>query len=228
MTLKEIKRDFPLVLKQKKEYIVFEEGGKRSLYKYCATLLKKKDSFCVKGFPFTKKIEKLREQIEEYHKSLKYDVEYYNPTLRAGVFEELIVHDYLRSLGFKSIGDDFYIYVVKSIYRTQVTKISICVEGLSDFPVVKDSISISLYTGDTNTFWINTKVERDADKIILGINSLLKPLLLTEAASHIQIGSDMEMGKVEFILEQIEGMDIKRKDIKEHIKARLLEVANQL
>jgi len=57
----------------------------------------------------------LQEQINSYIKSLKYDSNYYYPLFRKGYFEQTIIEDYLRSIGFKYIGSfsDVESYVLK-------------------------------------------------------------------------------------------------------------------
>jgi hypothetical protein len=228
MILADLKNAFPLVQKVKEGYLLHGEGGKRTPYKYLATVKKKRDKFCVDGFPFTKDIGVLIEQIKEYHKTLPFDSEYYNPLYRKGVLEDLVVYDYLDSIGFRHEGDFVYMYKPKSIYGIPVTNIGIILTGMDYFNEVKDEVEIKLFTEGQGYTSVVTKAKRDAVEIIKGIESLLKPLLTTESLSHLELAEPMEMSDIDIALRKIEGLDIKEFDIKKHIKKRLLEIASKL
>lgn len=233
MTLKELKNEYPSVIKHNGRYIVYGEGGKRSPHKYLATVIKRGSSMKVlsedSNYLYTTKISELNNQIEHFTKSLPYDSEYYNPMFREGLKEDLIVRDYLDSIGFKYDGGyrgiEGFQLDSKSIYGYQVTKINITINGLDMFDL-KDEINISLHTGDSS--WVSVTCERKADEIIKNIDSLLKPLMITEAVSNIKIGDKMKMSDIDIKLKQIKNLDIEETDMKEYLKKELLNIINTL
>lgn len=189
-TLKELKEYYPYVLKNKGKYIVYTEGGLRSPYKYVATVNKKGNSMFVDNYPPTTKMSVLNEQIEDFQSNLLYDSEYYNPMFREGVFEELIIIDYLDSISFVHKGDDNFEYVDKSIYGYQTTSIHLTIQGLNAFNKLEETVRLMLHTGDYS--WITLTVKRNVEDIKKGIDTLLKPLLLSESAKNIINSDKME------------------------------------
>jgi hypothetical protein len=134
MTLKELKSGFTDIVKFGGKYHIYIEGGRRSRYKYLASINKKGKSFWVDGFKPTTKINILKSQIDEFIKSLPYDSEYYNPIFRVGVTEEHIMIDHLDSLGFNYGGSNYnssyFEYNKKSIYGHKLTNVSLSIVGL--------------------------------------------------------------------------------------------------
>jgi hypothetical protein len=230
MTLKDLKNEFSEVIKFDNKYHLYTLGGKRSPYKYLASVNKKGHSFWVDGFKPTTKIEVLKSQIDEFGKSLPYDSEYYNPMFRAGVTEEHIMIDHLDSLGFKFDGSNnnysHFIYNKKSIYGHQLTNISVSIYGLDSFNGLKETIKITIDTDDYS--WISATCKRTVEDMIKTIDSLLKPLLVTEAVSHINTADKMGFSNVDIIINKIKGLDIQKTDTKDYLKTRLLEIANTL
>jgi hypothetical protein len=230
MTLKDLKTEFTDILKLKGKYHIYDDNGKRSPYKYLASVNKKGHSFWVDGFKPTTKMDILKSQIDEFGKSLPYDSEYYNPMFRPGVTEEHIMIDHLDSLGFKFDGSNnnysHFIYNKKSIYGHQLTNISVSIYGLDSFNELKETVKIIVDTGDYS--WISSTCKRTVEDMIKTIDSLLKPLLVTEAVSHINTADKMEFGDVDIILNRIKGINIQKTDIKDYLKTRLLEIANTL
>jgi len=230
MTLKDLKNEYLEVIKFDKKYHLYTLGGKRSPYKYLASVNKKGHSFWVDGFKPTTKMDILKSQIDEFGKSLPYDSEYYNPMYRPGVTEEHIMIDHLDSLGFKFLCDrgyfSYFVYDKKSIYGYQLTNMTLAIEGLDSFNGLKETVKIIVDTGDYS--WISSTCKRTVEDMIKTIDSLLKPLLVTEAVSHINTADKMEFGDVDIILNKIKGMDIQKTDIKDYLKTQLLEIANTL
>jgi hypothetical protein len=228
MTIKKIKEHYPLVSNLDTDtYIVYGPNGKRSTSKYLATIHKKGRSFFVTGYKPTTKIETLKEQINDFVSKLPYDSEYYNPCWREGHKDYIIVYDYLDSINFKSgylDGDGFHLKT-PSIYGYQATKISLFIYGL-DVLNLKDTVEICLSTGDYS--WVSVKCKRDAATIIENIDSLLKPLLVTEAVSNIKVSDKLKMSDIDITLKQLKNLDIKETDMKTYLKNELLKIANTL
>ena len=228
MTVKELKKEFDYVSKYNNQFNVYSEGGKRSVYKYLATVNKKGKSMFVSGYKPTTKMETLKEQINDFVSKLPYDSEYYDPRLRKGLKEELIVIDYLSSINFER---NFYVnnhdgFELKtpSIYGYQVTKIALYFIGFYDEN--SDEIKINLSTSDYS--WVSVRCKKDATEIIKRIDSLLKPLLVTEAVSNIKISDKLKMSDIELKLKELKGLNIQETDMKEYLKKELLTIANSL
>ncbi len=231
MTLKELKLEFTDIFKFDGKYHIYTEGGRRSPYKYLASVNKKGESFWVDGFKPTTKMGILKGQIDEFVKSLPYDSEYYNPMFRAGVTEEHIMIDHLDSLGFKYDGShwdsrSYFEYNKKSIYGHQLTDVSLSISGLDSFNELKEMVHINLHLGEGS--WVSSKCKRTVEDMIETVDGLLKPLLVTEAVSHIQTSDKMKTVNVDMILNQLKGIDIQKSDIKDYLKSQLLEIVNTL
>jgi hypothetical protein len=230
MTLKELKCEFTDIVKFGGKYHIYTDGGRRSPDKYLASVNKSGKSFWVDGFKPTTKIDIIKSQIYEFVKSLPYDSEYYNPMFRAGVTEEHIMIDHLDSLGFNysdtNWDSSYFEYNKKSIYGHQLTDISLSIVGLDAFNELKENVDINVHLGDNS--WVSSKCKRTVEDMIRTIDGLLKPLLVTEAISHIQTSDKMKTSDVDIILNQIKGLGIQKTDVKDYLKSQLLQIANTL
>lgn len=228
MTIKELKKDFH-IHKDNGKYIFMKEGGKRSAYKYVATVIKKGRSMYVEGYEPTTKVDVLKEQIKDFVSSLKYDSEYYNPMFSDGLKEKLIVHDYLDDIGFVSSSNCRHglSYCLKrpSIYGYQTTSAILYISGLDVFNLA-DEVNIQLATGDYS--WISANCKRNEDDIIKTIDSLLKPLMLTEANANINTAKDMKYESVDIMLNKLNGLNIEKKDMKSYLKDELQKIVDTL
>lgn len=228
MTIKELREHFDYVVKSDNQYHVHIEGGKRCAYKYLATVNKKGKSMFVTGYKPTTKIDVLKQQINDFVASLPYDSEYYSPLYRKGYREEIIIHDYLESIHFKRNGvDDYYILETPSIYGYQSTKVSLFFKGLDAFNGIKENVDVCLSTGDYS--YVVCTCKRNVQDIIKTIDSLLKPLLLTESTSNIKLADKMKNNStIDIVLKELQGLDIKETNIKQYLKNELLKIANEL
>lgn len=232
MTLKEIRKYFhiPSYSLSKDTFSLHSltEYG-RNAHKYLCSIERKGKSFNVVGYEPTTKIDILKEQVSDYISNLKYDSDYFNPSYRKGVAEELFVHDYLNSLGFgisKYSTDNYYILKDKDIYGFQTTNIRLSFYGLDTFER-KDAVSINLHSTDTS--WLSIKVNNNMDDLKAGIDSLLKPLLLSESVKNINKADDMiNSSEVDYIMNTLKNIDINSTDYKSELKKRLLDLANSI
>lgn len=173
-------------------------------------------------------VETLKEQINDFVSKLPYDSEYYNPMLKNGLKDELIVFDYLSSINFERNSyvnnHDGFELKSPSIYGYQATKISLYFIGFDDenSNEIKVNLSSSYYS------WVSVKCKKDATEIIKAIDSLLKPLFITEAASNLKNSDNMKMSEVELTLNKLKGLDIEKSSMKEYLKKELLTIANTL
>jgi len=141
-------------------------------HKYLFTAEKKNNSFRVKGFQqWTRTLSIFCHQIRGKMDSYKFDSSYYNPLLRTGSFEELVITDYMTSLGFKAYGN-FFIKEDKNCYG-QVNTIKITFEGLDSFD---SQNNINFIYVISSTASVSNKMERDVEVIINFIDSFLESL----------------------------------------------------
>lgn len=238
MRLKDIKEEYT-ILKMDKRYLLYskELTGKLSPRKYLCTIKKHSGTkFFVDGFEPTSKFQVLKEQVSKKLDSYEYDSEFYNTSYREGFFEELVIKDYLYSMGFDYKGDDTFKLGDKNIYGFNSFNIELFFSGLDSFNDVyrtgkpSENVTINLYTGEFDYSWISHKCKRNVDDIKKGIDSLLKPLMVSDAANLINISDKMENFKdFDVVLKKLSSsLDVSKTDIKTQVKKRLLEIAEKL
>lgn len=192
--------------------------------------------------PPTQDVNTLLENIDKHVASLPYDQEYYIPTLRKGLFEDFIIHDYLvNTLGFKYSG---YVYEMsqKNIYNFSSHKFAISFCGLdanetlsyknwNNEEALPKKVSIKLHTGDCS--WVEIEVDRNVEDIKTGIDSMLKPMLISDSVSSFTTSermkkcdfSDLELIFNNFDMKSGELLSV---DYKSTLKNKLLQIASAL
>lgn len=238
MTVKELKNNqrFEITdLKHKGMRLVFSktESGKRDIHKYLCMIGKKGGKFYVQGMEPTSDIKILEENIQTYVSSLPYDSEYYNPLYKKGIFEERIIYDYMVSIGFKYEKDDLFLLNNKNIYNYVSHDIALTLSGYSawgtrssNFKLTKD-VSISLWTG--NYSWIEIKVPREVEAIKKGIDTLLKPLLLTDSVSCLTLSEKLKnVSNLDMTMNRLVGFSLQNIPYRETLKNKLQEVIAKL
>jgi hypothetical protein len=220
MTLKELRKHYR-VLKFENQYHVYEKerSNSRMVHKYLCTLTKKGGSFIVPGYKATDVISKLKENVQNYVYDLKYDSEYYHPLWREESRYNIFTCDVLSDYGFtQKIYSDYFILNRNSIYGYNATKIELTYE------VKDETIIFRLWTSDYG--WIETTSIFDFDNIKETIDSLLKPLLLTEGIKNIQDSDKMVNSDIELVLKELKGFDINSSKV--HLKEKLIALAESL
>jgi hypothetical protein len=241
MTLKEINNHYRLeeYRENKNQFLVFSNipgSGSRMVYKYFCLITREGAKFFVEGFEPTNKIDVLKSQIEQYVASLKYDSGYFNPHFVPGVTEELIIYDYMREIGFERpryAMDDVYVPSNKNIYGYKSNDITITFNGLDKWENRSDElpkeVTINLWTGPFS--WISVKTKREVEAIKEGIDSLLKPLLVTESVNSFSMSEKLENATmdVDILLKKLsDSLDTSTEDFKSTLKSRLLEIADKI
>lgn len=127
-------------------------------------------------------VDSLKRTIDEYIKTLPYPSCFYNPQFRKHVFIELCVNDYLKRLGFDSIGG----------YSGSQTFV---LQGYNPFKKGEDYITLTFKVVDDTTNGVVSMVNgslnwmemsfTNLDEAIGAINSLVKPVLLSSIAFSI-------------------------------------------
>lgn len=124
----------------------------------------------------------LKRTIDKYIKTLPYPSCFYNPQFRKHVFIELCVNDYLKRLGFDSIGGfaGMQTFVLQGYNPFKKGEDYITLS----FKVVEDTTNgvISMINGSLN--WMEVSFT-NLDEAIGAINSLVKPVLLSSIAFSI-------------------------------------------
>lgn len=223
-----------------KELTVPYEGKGRKSEKLVGT-----GFFTVFGsdLPPTQDIKILLSNIEKHVASLPYNTEYYIPSLRAGLFEDFIIHDYLvETLGFKFLSDSFYEMANKNVYNFASYKFVISFNGLnanetlsyekwSDKNILPKKVSIKLHNG--NSSWMEIEVDRDVESIKQGIDSLIKPMIVSDSVQSFSTSEKMKNCDFSDLNLLFESLNTKTgefisADYKSTLKNKLLQIASTL
>ena len=167
--------------------------------------------------------------VERYVESLPYHSDFYYPRNLSYVFPMLVVNYFLKNLGFETTGNDSYILNQKNIYGGLSNGIEIYINGL-DFDTYEEceKITINLYTSKNS--YISVSSKKDADSIVLALNSLLKPLFLTNSIQNIELSDKLNFEDIELSLNSINltKLSLKSESYKEKLKIKLEEILEKL
>lgn len=235
MTLKEIKKHYRLekYREDKQKFLVYSKNpgtGMRMVFQYFCLITRIGTKFFVDGYKPTSDINILKSQIDDYVSNLKYNSEYFNPHFRKGYVEELIIHDYMNELGFKSdmSSDDVYKLSNENAYGYVTTNVSVSFYGLRAFDE-KDKVTIYVWTSGTSC--IKTEVIKDVESIKEGIDSLLKPLLISDSINNFNTAEKMENDTMDidiFLSKINHSLDMTNQNYKSKLKDRLIELIDKL
>ena len=232
ITIKELKKHYGVFKNGKDTFLIHElkTGNSRMVHKYLCTVTNNKGYWTVPNFKSTGKLDILKNNIETYVDSLEYDSEYYYPRYREGVFEEHIIHDYLSSIGFKyGTGySDIETYELnqKNIYGKE-SDISLTFSGLDTFNKISEYVEISYSIAFGS--WVSVKVKRNVEDIKKGIDSILKPLFLSDAATGFINGDKLGTNEqLDVMFNKLIGLSSHKSSGREELKHKLLELANSL
>lgn len=220
MKLKEIKEAFD-VSPVNNGYILWSktEKGNRFVKKYCGFINKR---LYVDGYTPVKTLNQLLDQLKQYEQSLPYDLEYYYPGYREGIFEEFIIHDYMNSIGFNNItnqGDSMQYTLTRNNIYGGKENIRLEILGLSSFSI-NETISVILFID--NYSWVNLKCNREVEPIKNAINSLLKPLYLTDAVLNLNLAEQLKTSVEDLTINKLNGLNVQ--SIKFNLKEKLQEI----
>ena len=223
-----------------KELTVPYEGNGRKSKKVIGT-----GYFTVFGsdLPPTQNVKTLLENIDKHVASLPYDSEYYIPSLRKGLFEDFIIHDYLvETLGFKHLGYNIYEMSQKNVYNFSSHKFSISFNGLdanetlgfknwSNEDVLPKKVSIKLHTGDYS--WVEIEVDRSVEDIKAGIDSMIKPMLVSDSVNSFSTSEKMkkcDFSDLELLFNNFDmkSGELLSADYKSTLKNKLIQIASTL
>ena len=164
-------------------------------------------------------LDTLEKAVYAYVDSLPYNSEFYNPYFREGIFEQMVVSNYLRSIGHKH-----GVILLKNTYGFN-QKIYLTT-NVSDLD--KQEITIRLSGDKVYSNWTEVKVERNADKIISAIDGLLKPYLLGNIAMQMEVVRKMTNASVDVKKIKTEGLFSVEVDYKEQLIQELESMLDTL
>jgi len=192
------------------------------------------------GYPKTRDISVLAEQIADYTSKLQFPSYCYNPRYREGLFEELAVHSYMRKIGFEKDDDyetgsgGYKLNHGKNCYGYTATNIIISFYGLSNDFFVKDLMArneVDIVLHVDNWSFVSVKTSRNAEEIVKAIDSLIKPLLVSEGTNlvthsdkltNVSAGMDITLNQIS------QDGQMLSQEYKDTLKAKLLELAETL
>lgn len=229
--------------KHEDKLVVFHltERGSRMVHKFLCLIEKKGSGFCVPGYDETTSVEVLEKQISHKVASYTYDSEYYYPGYRAGVFECHVMMDYLDSIGFKHENNDTYVLSDKNIYNYVSQEIAISIigldyhggyfgMGLNEDGSLKEEVSIILHTGKYS--WVETKAKREVEAMKKAVDSLLKPLFVSDSAYNFQKSTELkhsDLTDIEIAIKRVgTNLTVYSAEYRQELKSRLLEMASQI
>jgi len=229
MTIKDLKANY-IVNKYEKGY---QLTGLTDL-NYLVDITFNKGYAELNGYPKTKDVSVLAEQIADYTSKLQFPSYCYNPRYREGVFEEMAVHSYMRKIGFE-IDDDYVngsgsykLNHGKNCYGYTATNIDISLYGLQD-SLPSNKVNIVLHLN--NWTYVSIETNRNAEEIVKGIDKLLKPLLVSEGVNLVTHSEKLAnvSDVMNITLTQIsQDGQMLSQEYKDTLKAKLLELAETL
>lgn len=236
MKLEDLKKEFRVVTLDGKYYVYNKEFGSSdySNYKYLCNLDKSGNKFKIVGTDqYYSNVEDLKTAIQNYVDSLPFNCEFYNPQYREGYFESAVVNDYLRKQGFKSDGNHWggiegFCLELKNIYGGKSNKIQITISGLDYINEISETVDISLWTSSYS--WISQTVKRDAVEIIKAINSIVKPLLLTDGINNVNESDKYNVEKFTASINEFDLGSLTKysKEYKHELKEKLQQILETL
>ena len=201
MTLKNINKRFEVSTYGKKHdlYCKKEDGVYLNKKYLCSIERNGSGKWSIIGQnEFHDDLDALENAVYDYVNSLPYNSEFYNPQLRKGVFEQMVVSDYLRSLGHKD-----GTIILPSVYGFD-HKIHITT-NVDDLDA--QTITVAIYNGKMIGKWIKTSCERDADQIIQTIDGLLKPYFLGNIWAQLNVVQNMSTQNIDVQKVEVHGLD---------------------
>lgn len=223
MTIKEIETKYRVVKFNDIYLIYIESNSGRRPYKYLCKMKKVNTRFMIEDFEPTSSFEQLELDIKKHLYSLAFNSDYFDPSYRDGVAEELFVHDHLTSIGFVS-ERDIYVYKPKNIFGSNTTELSIGVSGLNSFDKC-DYVNITIYH---NGFSITRyPSEKDISVLKKDIDYILGLFLFNESMRLFMDATKVTDSSIMFLVADI----MKKGKTDDEIllfKNNLLEMVNNL
>jgi hypothetical protein len=214
-------------------------SGSRMVHKYLCSVKKVGPTkFRLRGGrKVTSDFAEFQKMVAKKLDSYKYDSEYYDPNYRRGLFEYFVIYDYMREMGFKCEDSEYFYLDRKRIYKYQTTNIKMSIYGLdpmgrgffSNDDKLKKEVTVVLHTGDYS--WTEVKAKRNVEEIKSAVDSMLKPLLLSEGVENIVTSDKMDdPTDIEIFFNKFDfsSLESKPESARAAIKEKLLALAEEL
>lgn len=192
-------------------------------HKYLCSATKEGNKMGVLGYKLTSSLSEFEKQVDNYLMGLEFDSEYFNPDLRDNYKYEMYIHDYMCKLGFKNKRDSEYVYASKDIYGKNSFRIETSFSGIS---IGDEGKNISMLLWIDGYSWIETKLEKSLPKIKEGIDSMLKPLFVSESIKLLALSEEMSFVNIDLSKSDMENFTIT--DYKERLKQELIKMIDKL
>lgn len=236
MTLKEIKKHFHVSpsLKNKGEYHIssLTERG-RFVHKYLTTAYKVKSKFYIDTFEPTGNIDTFIKNVEESVKNKKYDSDYYYPETTLEYKYDIVLRDYIKSLGMQDgYYNNYYTFKADNIYggKTLDVAFSYRIKGNKIDLSITDAVASEKWRSMSTDFILNEKnpIEQNFDKIISQVDGILKPHILVETARMMVIISKMNDSIVDLKTNELSETGTYIKTKKAELKGMLQSMLDKL
>jgi hypothetical protein len=193
ITLTELKSNFEGVLKNEHGILLYQKRGEnspsRSNYEYLCAVNKYKQGYIINNeiSTYANSIDKLKFNIASYISTLPYHHAYYDKMLKNHMFIELIVRDYMSTLGFKAVTgfNSYDLFFDKKMRRYGIdTTFSIILNDIEN-ESEKDDIEINVF--ESGSKWLSIVSKRDVESIKKTINTLISMYSLQSICDDISI-----------------------------------------
>lgn len=230
MTIKELSNYYSITKFDKGNTLLLyslTEQGTISPNKYICHIIKVSDGvYMVPNMNPRNSISDILNDITEHLKTLKYNSEFYNYAFRKGYTDELIVNQYLKSIGFKysnSINEiETYTLTRKNVYNGPREPLHLTVVGLNSLEKINEEVKIHINLEDYS--FVESKCKRDADEIIKTIDALVHPLIITNSADDLKYSQSLSLQKADMLKWDImNDFSIMETEIKAQVITKLKE-----
>lgn len=185
MTIKELKKFYKVDSYDRGKTLTLRhltEIGTHTPSKYLATLEKvNAGSYVIFGEnkkDATSKLDIILSRIKTKINSYDFNSEFYDPGFREGYFEELVVHEYLNSIGFKH-EDIFFGTEVYKKENSDKTNVVLSISNLTPssdqtLEITSADEKVAIYVNNSDDSATQISVNRDVHEMIDAIQSLTK------------------------------------------------------
>lgn len=218
----------------RERYSIIKRDGKYCLYdtdqlgrltpnKYVGYLTKKGNNYYL---PNGNKVVNLEQQLADYEQSLPYNVEYYNPTYREGIFEEFVIHRWLIDNNFKDTHDNNYSLSVSNIvgnpFVLNFTFVNMDADGHGK------NIRIQIWKSDFS--WSEFECDRTPESFIQVMSYILNVFAYSQIASLMSMTSSVvDFDNIDMSSMKITNkLDIVKNDFRQELKSKLQDLIDKL
>ncbi len=213
------------ITKHGEKYCLFdtEQSGKITPHKYVGYLTKNSNDYYL---PTGDKVTNLEQQLTEYKQSLPYNIEYYCPLYRNGLFEELVINNWLKENNFKNQYDNNYSLTISNLI-TGITSFNFTFENMDACGYGKN---IKILVWESDYSWTEFECNRSPEDFIQTMLSILNVFVYTQIASLIKLTSEtVSFDKISMTtIEVTNTLDVVKTDFRQELKQKLQQIIDNL